>query len=60
MINCLNKRIILTVFLLFITIKFSFSQDSNFDFKNKNVLIVYGGYPPHQPKNLQKKLRSGW
>ena len=59
MINCLNKRIILKIsFLLFITIQLSFSQDSNFDFKNKNVLIVYGGYPPHQPKKFAKKVEK--
>ena len=59
MISYLNKKIINIIFcLLSITIQFSFSQDGKFDFNKKNVLIVYGGYPPHQPKKFAKKIEK--
>jgi hypothetical protein len=59
MINYLNKKIISIIFYLFLTtIQFSFGQEENFNFNNKNVLIVYGGYPPHQPKKFAKKIEK--
>tara|TARA_X000000368_G_scaffold221553_1_gene174880 strand:+ start:1780 stop:2574 length:795 start_codon:yes stop_codon:yes gene_type:complete len=59
MINYLNKKIIFKIScLLLMIIQFTYSQDGKFNFKNKNVLIVYGGYPPHQPKKFAKKIEK--
>jgi len=59
MINYFNKKIISIIFYLFLTtIQFSFGQKENFNFNNKNVVIVYGGYPPHQPKKFAKKIEK--
>ena len=57
--NYLNKKIINIIFCLFFSsLQFSFCQVENFNFNNKNVLIVYGGYPPHQPKKFAKKIEK--
>jgi len=59
MCDYLNKKTInIFFYLILTTIQFSFGQEKIFDFKNKNVLIVYGGYPPHQPEKFAKKVEK--
>jgi len=49
----------LKITLLFTLISCSsFSQENELNFNQKQILIVYGGYLPHQPEQFAKKIKK--
>jgi len=56
-----NIPVLLSLYCLFIS-AVSYTQHDNiqdsFDLKNKNILIVYGGWEGHQPDVFARKIEK--